>query len=94
MPSVYALALALLVGVVALDLVAMRRMAHQRVVITGEGWREFARLATVEGSRLNPTQRRLVGLGHQRRQATDVDAARRLELAMDQLVREHRRHLS
>jgi len=94
MPSIYLLVLALLVGVVAIDLVAMRRMAHQRVAITGEGWREFARLARVDPARLNPTQRRLVGMGHQRRVATDADEARRLELAMDQLVREHRRHLS
>ncbi|MCU1485786.1 MAG: hypothetical protein JWN67_2532, partial [Actinomycetia bacterium] len=35
MPPVYSLVLALLVGVVAIDLVAMRRMAHQRVGVTG-----------------------------------------------------------
>ncbi|MCU1487628.1 MAG: hypothetical protein JWN67_4374, partial [Actinomycetia bacterium] len=94
MPPVYSLVLALLVGVVAIDLVAMRRMAHQRVGVTGEGWREYARLAPVDVARLNPTQRRLVVLGRQRHQATDADTARRLELAMDQLVREHRRQLT
>lgn len=92
--GIYPIVGLLLLGVVAVDLVAMRRLAHQRVDITGEGWREFARIASVDPARLNPTQRRLVVLGTQRRHATEVDTARQLELAMDRLVREHRRHLS
>ena len=92
--GIYPIVGLLLLGVVALDLVAMRRLAHQRVEITGEGWGEFVRIASADPSRLNATQRQLVSLGWQRRQATDVDTARRLELAMDRLVREHHRHLS
>ena len=92
--GIYPIVGVLLLVLVAVDLAAMRRLAHQRVDVTGEGWHEFARLATVDPARLNPTQRRLVGLGRQRRQATDHDTARQLDLAMDELVRQHRRQLT
>jgi hypothetical protein len=98
---VYGAVLGLLVGIVALDLVAMRWLAPQRVAGTtggasgtSEAWDEYRRIAAADPARLNPTQRRLVDLGGLRRRATDVETARRLEDAMDRLVNDHRRHLS
>jgi uncharacterized membrane protein YecN with MAPEG domain len=92
--AVYPVIVALLLGIVALDVVAMRRLAHQRVWITGEGWNEYQRIAEVDPSRLNPTQRRLVQLGHQRLQAASVAQLDGLDSAMDELVRRYRRHLT
>jgi hypothetical protein len=85
---------ALLLGIVALDVVAMRRLAHQRVWITGEGWSEYERIADVDPSRLNPAQRRLVQLGRQRQHATYEAELDHLDAVMDELVRRHRRHLT
>jgi hypothetical protein len=92
--GIWSLVIAGLLGIVLLDVVAMRRLAHQRAPLPPEGWDEYVRLAPVDPRLLNDTQRRLVQLGRQRQRATDADAARRLDEAMDDLVRRRRRDLT
>lgn len=94
MSSLWPLLVALLLGVVSLDLVAMRRLAHHRAAGPGEGWEEYVRLAPVDPALLNDVQRRLVALGRARAGTEDAHDARRLDEAMDDLVRRHRHQLT